>query len=79
MNVLLQNCENKTHYKLEINRRNGKSFCKLQGFETVLLYTFKSFAEKQSPYLFSLLLLLINFTLMFPSCIWHIFEKLIGF
>lgn len=55
MNVLLQKCENKTHYKLEINRCNGKSFCKLQvtaTVETVLLYTFKTFAEKQS-YLFT--------------------------
>ena len=41
MNVLLEKRENKTHYKLQINHCNGKSFCKLQDlFETALVYSF---------------------------------------
>lgn len=32
MNVLPQEHGNKTHYQLEINRCNGKSFCQLQDF-----------------------------------------------
>lgn len=76
MNVLLRKCENKTHYNLEINRRNGKPFRKLRGFLCFILL--KALLKKKN-HLLSLLLLLVTSVFMFTSCIWHTFEKLIGF